>query len=117
MIRTAILTISDSVVQGTRDDLSGARLRERVAALGWTLQETNVVADEVAQIAGQLKSWADSNTVDVILTTGGTGVSLRDVTPEATRTVIDREIPGIGELMRMEGLKSTRLAPLSRSLA
>lgn len=117
MIRTAILTISDSVTHGTREDRSGSELRARVAALGWVVQESGVAPDEAEQIAGQLTTWADSGQVDVILTTGGTGISLRDVTPEAVRKVIDREIPGLGELMRSEGLKSTRLAPLSRSLA
>jgi molybdenum cofactor synthesis domain-containing protein len=117
MIRVSILTISDSVFAGEREDLSGLRLRERAATLGWSLQESIAVPDDVPQIAETLKSWADSGSVDLILSTGGTGVALRDVTPEATRTVIDREIPGIGEVMRAEGLKNTRMAPLSRSMA
>lgn len=117
MIRTAILTISDSVVQGVREDRSGANLKQKVEALGWSLHSSAVVPDEVSAISGRLIHWADSHDVDLILTTGGTGVALRDVTPEATRAVIDREIPGIGEIMRTEGRKATRLAPLSRSLA
>lgn len=117
MIRVAILTVSDSVSAGAKEDVSGARLRERVAELGWQVGSFLHVPDEVSRIADQFAEWADSGRLDVILSTGGTGVSLRDVTPEAARTVIDREIPGLGELMRAEGLKKTRLAPLSRSMA
>jgi molybdopterin adenylyltransferase len=116
MIRVAILTVSDSVVKGTREDRSGAGLRTRIEALGWAVAATGVVSDDVEHIAARLREWADGK-ADVILTTGGTGVAARDVTPEAVRAVIDREIPGMGELMRSEGLKSTPLAPLSRSLA
>lgn len=117
MIRVAILTVSDSVVKGTREDRSGAGLRSRVEALGWTVAATGVIDDDVDRIAATLREWADGKTIDVILTTGGTGIAVRDVTPEAMRSVLDREIPGMGELMRSEGLKATRLAPLSRSLA
>lgn len=117
MIRTAILTVSDSVAKGTREDKSGLKLKERVEALGWKAHETAVVSDETALISAKLLQWADGGSVDLILTTGGTGIALRDVTPEATRTVIDREIPGIGEVMRTEGRKATKLAPLSRSMA
>ena len=97
MIQAAILTISDSVVRGTREDRSGQALRERVEALGWTVQAHAVVPDEIPAIVDRLTQWADSGDVSLILTTGGTGVALRDVTPEATRAVIDREIPGVGE--------------------
>src|SRR5947209_85478 len=107
MIRVAIITISDSVVAGTREDRSGAKLRERAEALGWSVEGAEVVADETQEIAQLLTKWADSGRVCLILTTGGTGVALRDVTPEATRGVIEREIPGLPELMRSEGRKST----------
>jgi molybdopterin adenylyltransferase len=117
MIRAAIVTISDSVVAGTREDRSGAVLRERVEALGWPVTAHEVVPDEVDRIAAILKKLADSAQVSLILTTGGTGVSPRDVTPEAARTVIDREIPGLGEMMRAEGRKATPFAALSRSMA
>lgn len=117
MIRVAILTVSDSVVKGTREDLSGRALQTRAEALGWAVTASGVVPDETDQIAAQLEGWAESGEFDVLLSTGGTGIALRDVTPEAVRRVIDREIPGIGERMRAEGLKATRLAPLSRSLA
>jgi len=117
MIRVAIVTISDSVVAGTRQDQSGAILRERAEALGWQVTAEEIVPDEVDRIAAVLKKLADSSKVSLILTTGGTGVSPRDVTPEAARTVIDREIPGLGELMRAEGRKATLFAALSRSMA
>ena len=117
MIRAAVITVSDSVVAGTREDRSGAKLRERAESLGWTVEASELVADEADQIANLLCRWADSGQVSVILTTGGTGVALRDVTPEATRGVLEREIPGMAELMRMEGCKSTPFAVLSRGLA
>lgn len=117
MIRVVIVTISDSVTAGTREDRSGARLRERAEALGWTVQASEIVPDERDQIADVLRQWADSGRVSAIFTTGGTGVALRDVTPEATRSVIDREIPGLGELMRSEGAKATPFAVLSRAIA
>jgi molybdopterin adenylyltransferase len=117
MIHAAIVTVSDSVSGGTREDRSGARLRERAEALGWAVRAQEVVPDEVDQIANALRRLADSGQVSLILTTGGTGVALRDVTPEAARTVIEREIPGLGEMMRAEGRKFTPLAALSRSLA
>lgn len=117
MIRVVIVTISDSVTAGTREDRSGARLRERAEALGWTVQASEIVPDERDQIADVLRQWADSGRVSAIFTTGGTGIALRDVTPEATRSVIDREIPGLGELMRSEGAKATPFAVLSRAIA
>jgi molybdopterin adenylyltransferase len=117
MIQVAIITISDSVVAGTRADRSGAVLRERVQALGWQVTAQEIVPDEIDRIASVLKELADSSKVSLILTTGGTGVSPRDVTPEAARTIIEREIPGLGEVMRSEGRKVTPFAALSRSMA
>lgn len=117
MIRVAIVTISDSVVAGTREDRSGPVLRERAESLGWQVVAHETVPDEVDRIAGILKKLADAGDVSVILTTGGTGVSARDVTPEAMRPVIEREIPGLGEAMRAEGRKITPFAALSRSMA
>jgi molybdenum cofactor synthesis domain-containing protein len=84
----------------------------RAEELGWQVSETEVIADEIPEIANALNQLSG---VDLILTTGGTGISARDRTPEATRAVADREIPGFGELMRSEGLKKTPFAPLSRS--
>jgi molybdenum cofactor synthesis domain-containing protein len=117
MISAAIVTISDGVAGGTREDRSGAKLRERAEALGWHVTSYEVIPDEVERIAETLRRLADSGQVSVILTTGGTGVAVRDVTPEAARGVIEREIPGLGELMRTEGRKHTPFASLSRSMA
>lgn len=117
MIRIGVITVSDSVVAGTRQDRSGPAVRERAESFGWTVGALAVVPDEPDQIADAVRRLADSGEVSVVLTTGGTGVALRDVTPEATRTVIQREIPGLGEFMRSEGLKFTPKAVLSRGLA
>jgi molybdopterin adenylyltransferase len=117
MIQVAIVTVSDSAVAGTREDRSGPKLRERAEALGWSVAAQELVPDETGQIAALLLRLADSGRVSAILTTGGTGVALRDVTPEATRAVIEREIPGVAEVMRAEGSKSTPLAVLSRAVA
>lgn len=117
MIQIAIVTVSDSAVAGTRQDRSGPKLRERVEALGWNVTAQELVPDEAPQISATLRRLADLGGVSVILTTGGTGVALRDVTPEATRAVIEREIPGVAETMRAEGSKKTPLAVLSRAVA
>jgi len=115
MIRMAVVTISDGVAAGTREDRSGAGLDARMAELGWSVCSRVVTADEIQSIGAAISPLAHSGNVDVILTTGGTGIAPRDVTPEAVRAIADREIPGLGELMRTEGRKSTRFAPLSRS--
>lgn len=117
MIKVAVITVSDSAVAGTRQDLSGPALRERAESFGWTVGAVELVPDESLQIADAVRRLADSGEVSLVLTTGGTGVAPRDVTPEAMRGVIEREIPGIGELMRAEGLKFTPMAVLSRGLA
>jgi molybdopterin adenylyltransferase len=117
MIRVAILTISDSVVRTTREDTSGPAIRERCEELGWSVAEKDVVPDDESVIARRLQGWADSSVASVILTTGGTGLSARDVTPEATRSILDREIPGIAEVMRSKGLEETKFSVLSRAVA
>jgi molybdopterin adenylyltransferase len=117
MTSAAVLTISDSVAAGTRTDRSGPMVRERLEHLGWSVPVMEALPDEADEISARLAQLADSGRVSAIFTTGGTGVARRDVTPEATRAVLDREIPGIGELMRARGLESTPLAALSRSLA
>ncbi|HTB10489.1 MAG TPA: MogA/MoaB family molybdenum cofactor biosynthesis protein [Bryobacteraceae bacterium] len=111
MINVAIVTISDGVVAGTREDRSGAALEERAVELGWTVAKRALVEDDRTLIAKTIVNLCDC---DVVLTTGGTGVAPRDVTPEAVKLIADREVPGFGELMRNEGLKSTKFAPLSR---
>lgn len=110
-IRVAVMTISDSAVAGTREDLSGPALEQRAAELGWEVAKRALVPDDRTLIARGVVNLCDC---DVILTTGGTGLAPRDVTPEAVKLVAEREVPGFGELMRNEGLKSTRFAPLSR---
>ena len=115
MIRVAIVTVSDSAVAGTREDRSGPALEARAAELDWKVAERRVVPDEVEAISRELRALA--GVADVILTSGGTGISARDVTPEAVSTLEHREIPGFGEVMRAEGRKSTKFAPLSRSSA
>ncbi len=117
MINAAVLTISDSAYAGTRQDLSGPAVRERLERLGWSVSAIEVLPDEADLIAARLATLADGNQFAAIFTTGGTGVAERDVTPEATRAAIEREIPGVGELMRSHGRKSTPLAALSRALA
>src|SRR5215472_12732829 len=117
MIDAAVLTISDSVSQGTRADRSGPAVRDRLEQLGWRVAVMEVIPDETSEIQQRLATLADGGQVAAIFTTGGTGLAPRDVTPEATRTVLDREIPGFGELMRAKGRESTPLAVLSRSLA
>jgi molybdopterin adenylyltransferase len=117
MTNAAVLTISDSVSEGTRSDRSGPAVRERLEQLGWKVAVVEVIPDEAAEIGRRLATLADGGQVSAIFTTGGTGVAPRDVTPEATRTVIEREIPGFGELMRARGREATPLAVLSRSIA
>jgi len=117
MIRTAVVTISDSVAAGTREDRSGPAVRQRAEQLGWTIAASELVADDRDSIARLLIDLSARRGVSLILTTGGTGVAARDVTPEATRAVVDREIPGLAELMRAEGRKSTARAVLSRGIA
>lgn len=113
----AILTVSDSAVAGTRADLSGPSLKARCSELGWSVVAADVLPDEQEAISKCLSRWADEGIAELILTTGGTGIAPRDITPEATRAVLDREIPGFGELMRVQGLQQTPLSPLSRALA
>ena len=117
MIDAAVLTISDSVSAGTRNDRSGPAVRERLEQLGWRVSVIETIPDEAAEISRRLATLADGGQVAAIFTTGGTGLAPRDVTPEATRAVVDREIPGFGELMRSKGRESTPLASLSRSMA
>jgi molybdenum cofactor synthesis domain-containing protein len=116
-LRIGILTSSDRSSRGERPDLSGPALAEVVKARGWTVAKTAVLPDDLARLIETLSDWADGGEVDVILTTGGTGFSPRDVTPEATRQVIDRPAPGLAEAMRQESLKFTPHAMLSRAMA
>jgi molybdopterin adenylyltransferase len=117
VIQAAVFTISDSASAGSRADLSGPAVRGRLEQLGWRVSFVEVLPDEALRISARLASVADGGQVSAIFTTGGTGVALRDVTPEATRAVIDREIPGLPELMRARGMRATPFAALSRAVA
>lgn len=116
-IKVGILTISDRSSRGERPDVSGQVISELVTQQGWQIVQTGIVPDERPEISALLSSWADSDEIDLILTTGGTGFSPRDITPEATLAVIDRLAPGLAEAMRLESLKVTPHAMLSRAVA
>ena len=110
-----VLTISDSAARGEREDLSGPAVVSELENLKAEVIAAEIVPDERAEIASRLRHYADSG-ANLIVTTGGTGLAPRDVTPEATKDVIDREAPGLAELMRAESLKITPLAALSRAV-
>jgi molybdenum cofactor synthesis domain-containing protein len=116
-MRVSVLTISDSVAAGKAEDRSGPSVIARCRELGWTIASSAVLADDRVAIEAFLKETADSNNSDIILTTGGTGLGPRDVTPEATEAVVERLIPGFPERMRAAGLAKTPRALLSRAIA
>ncbi len=116
-IRLGILTVSDKGSRGQREDTSGAAIRELVAQIGGTVTSYEIVPDEQEVIADRLRQWVDVGDLDVVLTTGGTGLSSRDVTPQATLAVLEYEIPGIMEALRAEGLRHTPMSMLSRAVA
>ena len=116
-LKVAVLTVSDRCSRGEREDLGGPAVAGAAERLGWEIRERALVPDNVSAIARRLKAWSGSKSgFDLVLTTGGTGVGPRDVTPEATRSVVEKEIPGVPERMRREGERSTPLAALSRSV-
>ena len=117
MIRFGILILSDRSSRGERADASGPALADLIRAENWSVAEQAILPDDESAIRAKLMEWADSGRFDVILTTGGTGFALRDVTPEATRAVIQRDAPGLAETMRAESLKKTPHAMLSRAVA
>jgi molybdenum cofactor synthesis domain-containing protein len=116
-IRAGILTISDAGSRGERVDTSGAAINELLAIIEADVQRYEVLPDERGQITETLRSWADSGELDLILTTGGTGLAPRDVTPEATADAVERPVPGLAEVMRREGYQKTPMAALSRGIA
>ena len=116
-LRFGILTISDRSARGERPDASGPALAAEIGAQGWQVTRQGLVPDELGAIQDQLIAWADEDDVDVILTTGGTGFSPRDQTPEATQAVIERPAPGLAEAMRLASLQVTPHAMLSRAVA
>ena len=115
-IRVAVLVASDSGSAGERADRSGKLIEELVADQGWTVAEKIITPDDRAVIAAQLRSWADSDSIALIVTTGGTGVGPRDVTPEATLDVLDRIVPGMAEQMRAQTVSQTPMAMTSRQV-
>jgi len=117
MLRFGILTASDRSARGERDDVSGPRLVEVIEAQGWVVARQSVLPDDLRVLRETLTVWADRGDLDVILTTGGTGFSPRDVTPEATLGVIQRQAPGLAEAMRAASLSKTPHAMLSRGVA
>jgi molybdopterin adenylyltransferase len=117
MFSVGILTLSDKGSRGEREDVSGPEIRQIIAALPAQVAAYEIIPDEADLIFQKLVEYADEKKLDLILTTGGTGLSPRDVTPEATRRAIDREIPGIAEAMRAEGMKVTPMSMLSRAVA
>lgn len=116
-IRVAILTVSDRSARGEREDRSGPALAERVRAMGWQVVRQAIVPDDLHQLKEVLRSWADEDIADVILTTGGTGFAPRDVTPEATRAVVEKLAPGLMQAMLQASLQVTPHAMLSRAVA
>jgi molybdopterin adenylyltransferase len=116
-IRFGILTLSDRSADGKRADASGPALADLIRAQNWSVAKQAILPDDESAIRAALIEWADSGEVDVILTTGGTGFAPRDITPEATRAVIEREAPGLAEAMRAESIKKTPHAMLSRAVA
>lgn len=117
MFHVGVLTISDKGSRGERYDKSGEVIRDSLSAADSRVSRYEIVPDEQEAIAAKLREWADGGGVDVILTTGGTGLGQRDVTPEATLSVIDKGVPGIAEAMRTKSLEKTPMAMLSRATA
>ncbi len=116
-MRIAILTISDRSARGERTDLSGPAIEELISERGWSVNRVEIIPDELPLLIDTLATWADSGEFDIILTTGGTGFSPRDITPEATIKVVHREAPGLAEAMRAASLNLTPHAMMSRARA
>ncbi len=112
-----ILTVSDKAAAGQREDTSGAAIRELLGSIGIEVARYEIVADEQDAVSARLREWADGGVAQLIMTTGGTGLGPRDVTPEATKAVLEYEVPGIAEAMRAEGLRHTPMSMISRAMA
>lgn len=117
MIKTAIITISDKGSKGEREDGTGSALKKLLEKEKYSIEYYNIIPDEVDMISAELIKLSDSEQVNLIITNGGTGFSKRDVTPEATKKVIEKYVPGIGEAMRAKSLLVTPKAVLSRGIA
>jgi len=117
MLNLGIITISDGVWRGQRSDESGKAIRDCLSSVDSHVVKYEVVPDEMDVISSKLAEWADEGSMDVILTTGGTGLASRDVTPEATLSVVDKVVPGLAEMMRVQTFSITPLSMLSRAVA
>lgn len=116
-MRIGILTVSDRSARGERADLSGPAIEEAIVERGWEVGRMEIIPDELQLLIDTLSAWADSGEMEVILTTGGTGFSPRDITPEATTEVVERAAPGLAEAMRAASLNVTPHAMMSRATA
>jgi molybdopterin adenylyltransferase len=116
MFTVGILTISDKGSRGERQDKSGEAIREILPSIGARIENYEIIPDEKELVVEKLVKWVDEDNLDVLITTGGTGLTPRDVTPEATLAVVDRIVPGFAEAMRAESLKKTPMAMLSRAV-
>ncbi|XMB67109.1 MogA/MoaB family molybdenum cofactor biosynthesis protein [Mycoplasmatota bacterium zrk1] len=117
MFRVGIIVASDKGAIGERVDASGEVIREIMVENGYQVVDKVIVPDEIELLAKQMEEWSNKNKVDLILTTGGTGFAKRDVTPEATKSIIEKEVPGFSEVMRSESMKITPKAMLSRGIS
>jgi molybdopterin adenylyltransferase len=115
-LRAKILVLSDAAAAGQRADLSGPAVRDMLQAGGWQVVAHEILPDDADGIRRRLEAWSDGEDCDAVFTTGGTGLGARDVTPEVTRGIIEREVPGLAELMRAEGVKKNRRAALARGV-
>jgi len=115
-LRVKILVLSDACARGERKDRSGLVIRQIAEKQGWSVAAHEILPDELNQTRQRLEAWTDADDCDLVITTGGTGIGPRDVTPEATRAVIEKDVPGLAELMRAAGIKRTARAALSRQL-
>ena len=116
-ISIGVITISDRSSRGERDDLSGPAAVSFCLSQGWVVSQTTIIPDEKAVIEQTLKTWADTEKLDVIFTSGGTGFAPRDVTPEATRAVVEKLTPGVDEMLRAKSMLVTPKAALSRAVS
>ena len=117
MIKTAILTISDSCSKGTREDISGRTIAEMLPDNDFQVSKKIIVPDDMQEIANELINFCDNDEIDIVFTTGGTGLGPHDITPEATASISDKLVPGISEIIRAEGFKKTPYAALSRGIS
>jgi molybdenum cofactor synthesis domain-containing protein len=115
-LRARILVLSDGAARGERQDQSGPAVQKLLEAHGWQVASIEILPDDLEAIRRRLEALTDAADCDAVVTSGGTGVGPRDVTPEATRAILEKEIPGLAELMRAEGFKKTRRAALSRGV-